>query len=57
MKRTFLIPLLSVFALSASAQQVTFRGVNHCGKYLDEKNLLKQWPEGPALMAFNIKKD
>ena len=42
MKRTFLISLLSVFALSASAQQVTFRGVNHCGKYPDEKNLLKQ---------------
>ena len=28
------------------AQQVTFRGVNHCGIYPNEKGLLKEWPEG-----------
>ena len=44
----------SLFALSfltfmgLHAQQVDFRGVNHCGIYPNEKNLLKEWPqEGP----------
>lgn len=46
MKHTLLLSLAAAFALSAGAQQVTFRGVNHCGIYPDEKNLLKQWPEG-----------
>ena len=49
------IHLLSVIATSLvicscplQAQPVTFRGVNHCGIYPAEKNLLKEWPsEGP----------
>ena len=28
------------------AQQVDFRGANHCGIYPNEKNLLKEWPVG-----------
>ena len=46
MKHSSIITLLALIALSASAQQVTFRGLNHCGIYPDEKNLLKEWPEG-----------
>ena len=49
------IHLLSVIATSLviaacplHAQPVTFRGINHCGIYPAEKNLLKEWPaEGP----------
>ncbi len=48
MKSAFLIVFLSFFAVGIQAQKVTFRGVNHCGIYPNEKNLLKQWPaEGP----------
>lgn len=48
MKRNLILSLFSMLALHVSAQQVTFRGVNHCGIYPDERNLLKEWPaEGP----------
>ena len=46
MKQVLLCSLLASFALSISAQHVDFRGVNHCGIYPNEKNLLKQWPDG-----------
>lgn len=41
--------ILSFFTfVSIQAQLVTFRSVNHCGIYSNEKNLLKEWPaEGP----------
>lgn len=47
MKKLFvsLIALCSS-TIAINAQQVTFRGLNHCGIYPNEKNLLKQWPEG-----------
>ena len=44
MKRTFFIVLLALIAIGIDAQQVTFRGVNHCGIFPNEKNLLKEWP-------------
>ena len=48
MKRSFFILLLALFVNGVHSQQVTFRGVNHCGIYSNEKNLLTQWPaEGP----------
>lgn len=48
MKRAqFLLLTLSLFTfMGLQAQQVDFRGVNHCGIYSNEKNLLKEWPEG-----------
>lgn len=46
MKHLSILLLASLLCTSAVAQQVTFRGVNHCGIYPNEKNLLKQWPEG-----------
>lgn len=46
MKHTFLLSLATLLSLSGSAQLVTFRGENHCGIYPNEKNLLKEWPEG-----------
>lgn len=46
MKRKFILSLLSLLTLGASGQLVTFRGENHCGIYPNEKNLLKEWPEG-----------
>ena len=48
MKRSYSLILLTFFAISIHAQQVDFRGVNHCGIFSNEKNLLKEWPvEGP----------
>ena len=50
MKRTItiLLTFLACSAISMQAQLVTFRSVNHCGIYSNEKNLLKEWPEeGP----------
>ena len=44
MKRLFLILFLTLSAIGAQAQLVTFRGVNHCGIFTNEKNLLKEWP-------------
>ncbi len=41
-----MIYLLVFAAVGLHAQQVTFRGVNHCGIYPNEKNLLKTWPAG-----------
>ncbi|MCQ2196033.1 MAG: hypothetical protein MJZ60_00745 [Bacteroidaceae bacterium] len=50
MNRILFLSVISAFALQASAQKVTFRGVNHCGIYPNEKNLLKEWPaEGKNL--------
>ena len=46
MKRSLLTLHLICVALVLNAQTVDFRGVNHCGIYPDEKNLLKKWPEG-----------
>lgn len=47
MKKLF-VSLLALCSstIAINAQQVTFRGLNHCGLYPNEKNLLKQWPEG-----------
>jgi len=48
MKRTLTLSAFVLLTMSLSAQLVTFRGVNHCGKYPNEKNLLKEWPaDGP----------
>ena len=48
MKLQMMISILAFYAIGLKAQQVTFRGVNHCGIYPSEKNLLKEWPaEGP----------
>ena len=48
MKSSYSLILLTFFAISIHAQQVDFRGVNHCGIFSNEKNLLKEWPvEGP----------
>jgi len=41
-----LIILLAFVAIGLHAQHVDFRGANHCGIYPNEKNLLKQWPDG-----------
>ena len=41
-----LILLLAFSAIGLRAQHVDFRGANHCGIYPDEKNLLKEWPDG-----------
>ncbi len=41
-----LILLLAFSAIGLHAQHVDFRGANHCGIYPDEKNLLKEWPDG-----------
>ena len=46
MKRLSLILISALCTASIQAQQVDFRGANHCGIYTNEKNLLKQWPEG-----------
>ena len=46
MKRFLSFLLLVLFTVGAHAQLVTFRGVNHCGIYPSEKNLLKEWPAG-----------
>lgn len=46
MKKSIILTVLSLLTVSIHAQQVTFRGVNHCGIYPNEKNLLKEWPEG-----------
>lgn len=47
MKKLF-VSLLALCSstIAINAQQVTFRGLNHCGLYPNEKNLMKQWPEG-----------
>ena len=46
MKHTLFVSLLALCAMRAHAQHVDFRGDNHCGIYPNEKNLLKQWPDG-----------
>ena len=46
MKRLSLILISALCTASIQAQHVDFRGANHCGIYTNEKNLLKQWPEG-----------
>ena len=46
MKRFLSFLFLVLFTVGAHAQLVTFRGVNHCGIYPAEKNLLKEWPAG-----------
>lgn len=47
MKRTRLLFIaLCASSLTLHAQQVDFRGASHCGIYPDEKNLLKEWPDG-----------
>ena len=46
MKHTLFVSLLALCAMGAHAQHVDFRGDNHCGIYPNEKNLLKQWPDG-----------
>ena len=46
MKRLSLILISALCTASIQAQHVDFRGANHCGIYSNEKNLLKQWPEG-----------
>ena len=48
MRNIIVFSLLLFFAIGTQAQKVTFRGVNHCGIYSNEKNLMKEWPaEGP----------
>ena len=46
MKRLLSLSLLISCSVCVHAQLVTFRGVNHCGIYPAEKNLLKEWPVG-----------
>ena len=46
MKRAILTLCIVLTAIGLKAQMVDFRGVNHCGIYPNEKNLLKEWPEG-----------
>lgn len=46
MKRTLLLLSVAFMTIGLKAQMVDFRGVNHCGIYPNEKNLLKEWPEG-----------
>ena len=46
MKFRMIISLLVCCSVGLQAQQVDFRGVNHCGIFSNEKNLLKEWPAG-----------
>lgn len=46
MKRITLLAISAIVAVTATAQQVGFRGENHSGIYPNEKNLLKEWPAG-----------
>ncbi|HNX79124.1 MAG TPA: PQQ-like beta-propeller repeat protein [Prolixibacteraceae bacterium] len=54
MKKTGIIVLLIYFFCGSSAQITQWRGENRDGKFLQEKNLLKAWPEGGPQLLLQV---